>query len=229
MAHNIEVKDPEVLTQTNNNMQQEPRRSAADIRKELEEAEAYERAQRDSNRQAYEALRDETVTNLCKLAIDLNTQLREFKRKAFDDAQSVYNLLQEYSARHNDGKGNFTIDSKDGNFRMNYKRQGKPNFDERSHQAEKHIIDFVNSKFGDDKDTKEMIMALLERKQGALDINLIQKLYQFEDRFDDENWRAGIKLLKESYSYNHSKDYIRFEQKNSIGEWEPITLQFTNV
>ncbi|GGB82719.1 hypothetical protein GCM10007424_23440 [Flavobacterium suaedae] len=204
-------------------------KTAAELRQELAEAEARERAENEKNRKAYETLKDETVTTLCRDAITLNAALADFKEQAFTDTQEVYKLLQEYSGRHRDGKGNFTIESKDGQYRVSYKRQGKSHFDERSHQAEKHIIDFFNSKYEGDQNTKEMIMALLERKKGALDINLIQKLYQFEDRFDDVNWKKGISLLKESYSYNHSKDYINFEHKDSRGEWKSIVLQFTNV
>jgi transposase InsO family protein len=67
------------------------------------------------------------------------------------------------------------------------------------------------------------------RKKGELDINLVQKLYAMEDRFQDENWKRGIELLKESYSFSHSKDYIGFEVKNDKGEWLPINLQFSNI
>jgi len=84
-------------------------------------------------------------------------------------------------------------------------------------------------KFENDVDTKDLVMSLLERKKGELDINLVQKLYAMEDRFQDENWKRGIELLKESYSFSHSKDYIGFEVKNDKGEWLPINLQFSNI
>lgn len=175
----------------------------------------------------YEELKKETVMSLCADAIFLNEKLKNFKAKAFSDMQTVYEILKEYSNRHKDGKGNFQLECE--SFRVSYKRQGKPHFDERSHQAEKHIIDFVNTKFENDVDTKDLVMSLLERKKGELDINLVQKLYAMENRFQDENWKRGIELLKESYSYSHSKDYIGFELKNKEGEWQTINLQFSNV
>ena len=141
--------------------------------------------------------------------------------------QTMYQLLQEYSSRHADGKGNFRIEV--DNLRISYKRQGKPTFDEKADQAEKHIIDFVNTKFANDPDTKDLIMSLLERKKGDLDINLIQKLYAMEDRFTDESWKKGIELLKESYHYSHSKDYIGFEERDAKGEWQTINLQFSSL
>lgn len=191
-------------------------------RRNLAKVEQQEKLKKD-----YESLKKGVVIDLCKGATEINETLKIFKQKAFSDMQTVYEMLKEYSNRHKDGKGNFQLEHE--NFRVSYKRQGKPHFDERSHQAEKHIIDFVNTKFENDVDTKDLVMSLLERKKGELDINLVQKLYAMENRFQDENWKRGIELLKESYSYSHSKDYIGFETKNEKGEWQTINLQFSNI
>lgn len=182
---------------------------------------------KEKQRQDYEALKNQTITELCQGAIEYSEALKVFKVKSFESMQALYAMLQEYSKRHTDGKGNFTIEY--NNFKIRYKRQGKVTFDERSHQAEKHIIDFVNSKFDNDPDTRDLIMSLLERKKGELEINLVQKLYSMEDRFDNENWKLGISLLKESYSYSHSKDYIGFEFRNANNAWETINLQFSSI
>lgn len=201
--------------------------TVAELKKQLAEAEAKERETKNKQRENYEELKNEVIEELCNAALDLNEQLKNFKTAAFGNMQTLYTMLQEYSSRHADGKGNFRVEY--GDKRVSYKRQGKATFDERSHQAEKHIIDFVNTKFENDVDTKDLVMSLLERKKGELDVNLVQKLYQMENRFQDENWKRGIELLKESYSYSHSKDYISFEYRNENGEWLPINLQFSNV
>lgn len=201
--------------------------SPEELQAELDRRNADIIAGKQRQHKAYEDLKEQTIISLCTGAITINETLKAFKLKAFEDMQTIYEMLKEYSSRHADGKGNFRIEH--GNYRVSYKRQGKPTFDERSHQAEKHIIDFVNSKFENDVDTKDLVMSLLERKKGELDINLVQKLYAMEDRFQDENWKRGIELLKESYSFSHSKDYIGFEVKNDKGEWLPINLQFSNI
>jgi len=178
-------------------------------------------------KETYQELKAETVHKLCIEALQLHDDLKQFKALAFDSMQTLYAILQEYSARHADGKGNFRVDFKD--FRISYKRQGKGTFDERADQAEKHIIDFVTAHFENDKDTQDLVMSLLERKKGDLDVNLIQKLYAMEDRFQNENWKKGIALLKESYSYCHSKDYMAFEKRDEAGEWKAINLQFSRI
>ena len=201
--------------------------TVAELKAKLAEAEAKEREAKEQKRSDYEYLKNETILSLGNKSKHLSNEMKAFKEEAFDDMQTLYSMLQEYSSRHADGKGNFRVEH--NNFRISYKRQGKASFDERSHQAEKHIIDFVNSKFENDVDTKDLVMSLLERKKGELDINLVQKLYAMENRFQDENWKRGIELLKESYSYSHSKDYIGFEERNGKGEWQTINLQFSNI
>lgn len=203
------------------------KKSVAELEQELADARTRELTQQQKQKEAYESLKSEIIISLCTKAIELNKSLKSFKNEAFDGMQTTYSMLQEYSSRHADGKGNFRIEFE--GMRVSYKRQGKASFDERSHQAEKHIIDFVNSKFGNDADVRDLIMSLLERKKGELDIQLIQKLYAMENRFLDKNWKRGIELLKESYSYSHSKDYISFEQQDSTGQWNAINLQFSNV
>lgn len=206
---------------------QKQKKTVAQLEAELKEARENERIEKLSHRKAYEDLKDETVLRLVARAHRINLMMTDFKKDAFDDMQTVYAILQEYSSRHADGKGNFRLEYED--MRVTYKRQGKATFDERSHQAEKHIIDFVNSKFANDMDTRDLIMSLLERKKGELDIHLVQKLYAMENRFNDSNWTRGIELLKESYQYSHSKDYVNFEKRDENGQWRTINLQFSSI
>lgn len=196
-----------------------------ELEAELNERHQQKAIEREQKRHEYESLKSSVINELAPYADQLSANLMSFKKKAFDELETLFDLLKDYSKRHQDGKGNFKIE--DENFKIQFKRQGKGTFDERSHQAEKHIIDFLSSKYEGDVDTKDLIMSLLERKNGALDILLVQKLYSMEDRFDDNNWREGIKLLKESYSFSLSKDYVSFFKKGDNNEWEGINLNFS--
>ena len=201
--------------------------SAEQLEVALNEKRAAQALETLEKRNSYEALKLSTITELSKDAKLLSGQLLQFKDKAFSAMQTLYKMLQEYSKRHADGKGNFQLEV--GTLRMNYRRQENGFFDERSVQAEKHIIDFVTEKFKDDADTKDLIMSLLERKKGTLDIKLVQKLYAMEDRFTAPNWIDGIKLLKESWTMSDSKDYITFEEKDGANKWQAINLNFSSI
>ncbi|MEN4762672.1 MULTISPECIES: DUF3164 family protein [unclassified Chryseobacterium] len=199
--------------------------SIEELEAELNARKQSEAKQREAKRSQYESLKKSVINDLVPVAEKLSDEIQDFKTKAFSELGSLFDLLKDYSKRHQDGKGNFKIE--DENYRIQFKRQGKGTFDERSHQAERHIIDFLTSKYEGDRDTKDLIMSLLERKNGALDILLVQKLYSMEDRFDDENWKEGIKLLKESYKFSLSKDYVSFFKKDENNEWSGINLNFS--
>ncbi|WP_267402784.1 MULTISPECIES: DUF3164 family protein [unclassified Chryseobacterium] len=199
--------------------------SIEELEAELNARKQNEAKQREAKRSQYESLKKSVINDLVPVAEKLSDEIQDFKTKAFSELGSLFDLLKDYSKRHQDGKGNFKIE--DENYRIQFKRQGKGTFDERSHQAERHIIDFLTSKYEGDRDTKDLIMSLLERKNGALDILLVQKLYSMEDRFDDENWKEGIKLLKESYKFSLSKDYVSFFKKDENNEWSGINLNFS--
>jgi len=190
----------------------------------LNERKKHEQEQREAERKGYETLKEDTILKLTAQANTLSEMLKDFKNKAFEEANTLYGLLQNYSKRHADGKGSFTVKSADGSIVMSLKRQELGTFDERSVQAEKHIKDFIMNKFNGDQDAKDMIMGILERKKGYLDIKQIQRLYAMENRFDDPNWKEGIKLLKESWTPSQSKDYLSFTVNG-----KPILLDFASI
>lgn len=192
--------------------------------KELQEEFIRAKRQKQSD---YESLRATVVTSLSEKATQLNREMIEFHTLAFKELRALFELLKEYSERHAQGVGNFT--AQEGDYRIKYSRQGVGTFDERATIAESFIKEFVSNRFKEDKDTHDLIISLLEKKNNDFDINLVQKLYKMEDRFQDENWRKGIQLLKESYNYNLTKDYILFQYKTPAGSWETLNLNFSYI
>ena len=112
----ITVQAPEILGQAT----PAPVSKIEQLRQELAELEAQERADRDKERNAYEALKEDTINELVSKAVTLNAALSDFKKQAFSESQTIYQALQDYSERHSDGKGNFTIENKDRTRRLIY-------------------------------------------------------------------------------------------------------------
>ena len=82
-----------------------------------------------------------------------------------------------------------------------------------------------------DKQTFEIVSALLQRneKNGDFDIGLINRLYKLEDKYDDENWKEGIRLFKQAYNPSGTAHYIRFYKKNENGAWDNVVLDFAKI
>nr|DAP67907.1 MAG TPA: Protein of unknown function (DUF3164) [Caudoviricetes sp.] len=193
----------------------------------IQQAKELEAKEIKKRREAYEEMKMDAIVSLITMAKDINKELAEFKKHSFDTMDALYELLKEYSGRHAEGKGNFKIEFE--NLKVEYNKQGKGSYDERATEAEKYIFDFIESRYSGDEGTKEFILSLLERKKGELDPDNIQKLYKYEGKFNDPNFSRACELFRESYQYSHSKDYIRFYEKDERGQWKNILLQFSAV
>ena len=193
----------------------------------IEQAKELDAKEREERKQAYEQMKTDAIVGLITVAKDINERLTEFKQHSFETMDTLYDLLKEYSGRHAGGKGNFSVEFE--NFKVDYSRQGRGSYDERATEAEKYIFDFIESRYSEDEGTKEFILSLLERKKGELDPDNIQKLYKYESKFADPNFSKACELFRESYQYNHSKDYIRFYEKDEHGKWQNILLQFSAI
>lgn len=195
----------------------------------LAQRQANEVAEKNEKRKAYETLRDETVKELVEGAKALNDMLSKFKSKSYASIGALYEMLQEHSDRHANGKGNVTLDSSCGNYRIMFRRHDATRFDERSTQAEAHILDFLTAEYPEGSPTNKAIRILLERKTGQLDKNNVLKLFKMKDDFDNENWRKGIDLLQESIVPDHTKYYAQFFYRSGDMEWLPIVLEFAKL
>jgi hypothetical protein len=201
--------------------------TTADLEKLLNDRKAKERQDLENKKGTYEQLRNDTVEKLIPMAAAIRDQLIDFKRLAFGELGAVHDLLKEYSARHEKGKGNFRITNADDTMRITFRSNEFGYFDERSTQAESHIIEFLDKQFAGDAQTRDLLRSLLQRSKGRLDINQVQRLYKFENSYDDANWREGIRLLKESWTAGKTKWYAQFEVLIN-GTWSPIVMDFAS-
>ena len=188
-----------------------------------------ELSEKQKAREAYETLRDDSITSMVSYAIQLNESLKGFKKSSFEVIETLYKMLQEHSNRHAQGKGNVTLDTADGQFRVVFKRSDNTRFDERATQAEAHILDFLTSEYPEGSNTSKLIRSLLERKKGQLDKNLVLKLIGMKNDFDNEHWKMGIDLLQESIVPDETRFYAEYFYRSNDGEWLPIVLNFAKL
>lgn len=203
--------------------------TADELKAILKQKQEQEAAEREQSRRSYEHLRDETVQNIVCTALQLNAQLKEFKTSAYSHVNTMYELLQEHSNRHAKGKGNVTLDTTDGKYRVAFKRADFTRFDERSTQAESHILEFLSSELPADSKTTKLVRLLLERKKGEMDKNNVLKLISMKNDFENEHWRSGITLLQESIVPDYTKFYMDFYVRTEDGEWQQVGLHFSRL
>lgn len=196
--------------------------------RELKQKEA-DKAERE--RKKYEALRDKKIEHIMKKAQQLYDELSAFKALCHHEMDEQAQTLSDYGKIRSNSKGGFTITNSRGDLRITRRRDTEPSWDERSTKAIELIKSFLSEciKKRDEK-MHEILMSFLQRNdKGDLEYSRVMSLLQHQDKFTDERWVEGLKLLKESYG-NHLKGYgYEFKVKNESGNWNNLILNFSGL
>lgn len=177
--------------------------------------------------------RDKLVRELVGAAKAVNGQLGEFKRLAMQEVTQFCDMSAAsygVTMRGAAGKGNVTLTTFDGRFKVQRAVAERVGFDERL-QAAKAAIDQCVLRWG--KGSNDNIKALVNHafrvdKVGNVSVSAILKLRQVE--IDDEQWVAAMKLIADSMHALSSVAYLRFYQRNdATGEYVAIPLDMAAV
>lgn len=175
--------------------------------------------------------RDRLVAELVAAATVLSNQMLAFKKKVFGDFDAFVQLsAEEYKVSVGGKKGNVTLFSFDGRYKVQIQTSDRIAFDERL-QAAKALIDQCIAAWS--AGSSPEILALVQQafnadKEGNLNTGRILALRRMEIK--DERWQQAMKAIGESVQVVGSKQYIRFYER--VGETEqylPISLDMATV
>jgi hypothetical protein len=170
--------------------------------------------------------RDATVIALCEQAKAASAALLAFKLEAGHTvAEFVGRSLADYGVKTGGGKGNVTLHSYDGKYKVQRQMQEQITFDERL-QAAKALIDACITAWS--KGSNANIKALINNafqvdSAGKISVSRVLGLRQI--KIDDPQWLEAMQAIADSTQVVSSKQYIRFYELNeTTGEYVPIVL-----
>jgi hypothetical protein len=177
--------------------------------------------------------RNQLVLDLCANATTLNRKLAEFKGQTMAQIEAfLQSSALDYGVtlRGAAGKGNVTLMSYDGRYKVVRAMAEKISFDERL-QVAKSIIDECIHRWqkGANKNLQVLVnQAFQTDKEGNVSAGRILALRRYE--IDDEQWDKAMDAIADSMRVASSKAYVRCYQRNDLtGEYEPITLDMAGV
>lgn len=205
--------------------------SADQLEELLKKKKSAERKRQEKERAEYEKDRDEKVFAIMQTAKALFRELSEFKTFCHIEMDKQALKLASYGKLRSNSKGGFKISNTEDTIRVVRRRDTEPVWDERSTKALELIKDFLGDTIKK-RDLKlyEILMSFLERNaNGDLEYSRVMALYKHEDKYDDERWKEGLRLIKESFR-NHLKGYgYEFKYKDESGKWQNILLNFSGI
>ena len=175
--------------------------------------------------------RDALVHEWVERGRDLSKAISHFKEGIFGDVQAFIELSAEkYGAKVGGNKGNVTLFSYDGKYKIQRAINESLQFDERI-QAAKVLIDECLNEWSEG--SRPELKALIERafnvdKEGNLNTSRILGLRRVE--IQDSRWQNAMQAISESVQVVSSKAYVRmYERVGDSDKYVPIPLDVAGV
>jgi hypothetical protein len=176
-------------------------------------------------------LRDELVDKIIQDAREMQAALKAFKTRTLSEIESFIDLsASEYNTKLGGKKGNLSLTSYDGKFRVMIRNQDTQAFDERL-QIAKQLIDELIHEWT--QGSRSEIRALIEHafqvdKEG--NINKGRVLGLFKLKIDDPKWLEAMDAIRDSMQIAHSKDYLVIQERvGSEDKYQRIPLDIAGL
>lgn len=175
--------------------------------------------------------RDELVTELVKKANSVSALLGEFKAAAFGDIKAFVEMsAEQYGAAIGGKKGNVTLLTFDGRFKIIHAVQDSIKFDERL-QAARALIDECAAEWTQDARSEVRVLvneAFRTDKAGEISTGRVLGLRRLE--IQDGRWQRAMQAIGEAVQVVGSKSYLRvYERIGDSDQYAPIPLDIASI
>lgn len=181
--------------------------------------------------QPIDLARDDLVLQIVEQAKHVQGELAAFKAGVFADIAAFVELsAEQYGAKLGGNKGNVTLVSFDGRYRIQRAISETLTFDERL-QAAKALIDECIKRWSEgSNDNIRVLVNDAFRVDKAGEINTGRVLGLRRLKIDDKEWQQAMLAISESVAVTGSKSYVRiYERVGDTHKYEPISLDIAAV
>lgn len=169
--------------------------------------------------------RDQLVGEIFAHALALSRQIAAFKKQTFGDIEAFVELsAEQYDVKLGGSKGNVTLMSFDGRYKVQRAIAEHICFDERL-QAAKALIDECITAWSDGADVKIRVLvnsAFQVDKEGRINTGRVLGLRRID--ITDDRWKRAMQAIGEAVQVVGSKSYVRVYERDAHGEYQPIAL-----
>lgn len=175
-------------------------------------------------------LRDQVVRDLCTMALERSLGLRDFKLSSMQEvAALVTTSLEQYGVKTGGDKGNITLLSFDGEYKVVRQMQDHITFGEQL-QAAKALIDGCVTRWAEGANDNIKVLvndAFQVDRAGKINTGRVLGLRRLE--IQDEDWALAMQAIGDSIQVASTKPYIRFYKRDAAGMYQPINLDLAAV
>ncbi|UWR67061.1 DUF3164 family protein [Phaeobacter inhibens] len=180
---------------------------------------------------ARDKLQDETVRKIISYALPLRSQVARFKAHTGRDVADLQALLaQEYGAQLGGAKGNMTLSSFDGLFKITVSVADKIDFGPELQVAKQLLDECLNEWSADAPAELRAIVtrAFNTEKPGQINRGEVMMLLRLD--ITDERWKRAMTAIKDAMRVVGTASYTRCYQRPRVdAPWEHITIDLAKA
>lgn len=176
-------------------------------------------------------LRDKLVMETVVKAKLLNGELTKFKDQVFGDIEALEQIsAEQYGVKTRGQKGNLTLTSFDGRYKLLRANHDLIEFNENL-QSAKALLDECATEWTENSHPGVKVMindAFRADRTGQLRTSRILSLRRYE--IDDPRWKRAMEAIGDAIQISGSRSYIRlYERVGDTDKYEAISLDLAGV
>lgn len=176
-------------------------------------------------------LEDETVRKIMGFMIAASDQITRLKQHTFEDISAYEAILdQEYGATVGGEKGNKTLMSYDGLFKISVAVQDYVTFGPELQTAKKLIDECLTEWSADANAPLRAIVTDAFRTDKEGQINRSQIFTLKRQDIQDDRWKRAMQAINDAMKVVGSKTYVRAYKRERIDAgWEAVTIDMAKA
>lgn len=207
---------------------------------ELREYEAFkaqrkeqeEKAQKEAERATYKEMVNDAVEKLLPELEKLSALLSSKKVEVYDTFHTILEMKASvYGVSENQVSHSFTNEAKTQRIVLGYHQVD--NYDDTVNVGIGKVYGYIES-LAKDAETRVLVNTILrllqkDGKSGQLKASKVMQLRTMANESRNAEFIDGVNIIEKAYAPTISKQYVRAERKNNIGEWVNIPLGMTEA
>ncbi|MBQ0112469.1 MAG: DUF3164 family protein [Bacteroidales bacterium] len=177
------------------------------------------------------AMADEKINSYGEKFKELNARMTELKQTVVEDFKVLLSMKAELYGTKNETYSHMFTTS-DGTRRVQIGVNINDDYDVTVEDGIAKVKEWISS-LGNTPETQalvDMVLKLLSRdSKGTLKASRVMQLSKMAEDSNSEEFKEGMKIIRDAYSPTTSKTYVRYMERNATNEWVPVPLNMTDI
>ncbi|MGR3466529.1 MAG: DUF3164 family protein [Shimia sp.] len=179
----------------------------------------------------HDKLIDQTVRTIMGHAMALSAQCARFKGHTFEDIGTTLALLkEEYGVAKGGAKGNVTLMSHDGLYKVQLQVADLIDFGPELLAAKDLIDECLNEWTEDAQPELRAIVTRAFNTDKPGQVNRAELFMLLRLDITDARWVRAMDAIRDAIRIVGSKEYVRFHHRDAPeGQWQPVSIDLAKV